>query len=126
MKAKANQLFDEAIEKLNRANEEICRPEEDVVSFMVCKNAQFAIENFLIGFLLQNGIVPGCQATIDELYEQCKGIEKNFEKLDISAIECRSHHHLNGRSCGETEKVSKCLQTADQLEDFLRKNKTIC
>jgi hypothetical protein len=125
MKAKANQLFDKAIEKLIEANEELCRPEEDVVSFMVCKNAQFAIENFLTGFLLHNAVVPNSNATINELYEQCRAIDKNFEKLDISAFECRSHHELNGRSCNETEKVSKCLQTADQLEDFLRENKII-
>ncbi|MDP2059298.1 MAG: hypothetical protein U1C58_00590 [Flavobacteriaceae bacterium] len=126
MKAKANQLFDKAIEKLIEANEELCRPEEDVVSFMVCKNAQFAIENFLIGFLLHNAVVPNSKSTINELYEQCRAIDKNFEKLDISAFECRSHHELNGRSCSETKKVSKCLQTADQLESFLRKNNTIC
>jgi HEPN domain-containing protein len=114
MKAKANQLFDKAIEKLIEANEELCRPEEDVVSFMVCKNAQFAIENFLIGFLLHNAVVPNSKSTINELYEQCR------------AIDCRSHHELNGRSCSETKKVSKCLQTADQLESFLRKNNTIC
>ena len=43
MKTKANNLFDEAIEKLNEASEELFRPEEDVVTYAICKNAQFAI-----------------------------------------------------------------------------------
>ena len=38
MNDQANKLFDEAIEKLKEANEELCRPEEDIVSFVVCKS----------------------------------------------------------------------------------------
>ena len=69
MNDKANKLFDDAIEKLNEANEELFRPEEDIVSFVVCKNSQFAVENFLKGFLLQNGVDPSNFKTIDSLYE---------------------------------------------------------
>lgn len=54
MKTKANKLFDEAIEKLNEASEELFRPKEDVVTYAICKNAQFAIKNYLKGFLLKN------------------------------------------------------------------------
>ncbi len=41
--------------KLNEASNELYRPEEDVVSYLVCKNSQYAIENYLKGFLLKNG-----------------------------------------------------------------------
>ncbi len=50
MKAKDNRFFDHATKKLNEANLELHRPEEDVVSFLVCKNSQYAIENYLKGF----------------------------------------------------------------------------
>ena len=91
MKDKATELFDEAIEKLNEANEELFRPKEDVVSYVVCKNAQYAIENFLKGFLLQNEIDPSEFTTIDSLYEQCVDIDKNFKKVNLSDFKCRSH-----------------------------------
>lgn len=42
-----NNFFDEAQEKLSQANDEFFRPEEDLVTYSVCKNAQFSIENFL-------------------------------------------------------------------------------
>ena len=124
MNDKANKLFDDAIEKLNEANEELFRPEEDIVSFVVCKNSQFAVENFLKGFLLKKGIDPSSYKTIDSLYEQCKLINKNFEKVNLSDFECKSHN-LDSRYCNEVSKVSNCFDIADSLDTFLRKEKII-
>jgi HEPN domain-containing protein len=124
MNDKANKLFDDAIEKLNEANEELFRPEEDIVSFVVCKNSQFAVENFLKGFLLQNGVDPSNFKTIDSLYEKCKSINKNFEKVDLSDFECKSHK-MDSRYCNEVSKVSNCFNIADSLDTFLRKEQII-
>ena len=124
MKAKANKLFEDAVVKLNEAKEELLRPEEDLVSYLVCKNAQYAIENFLKGYLLQNGIDPGSYNTIDSLYEECKTINKNFEKVDLSDFECKSHK-IDSEYCNEASKVSNCLHIANSLETFLRREKII-
>jgi len=124
MNDKANKLFDDAIEKLNEANEELFRPEEDIVSFMVCKNSQFAVENFLKGFLLQNGVDPSNFKTIDSLYEKCKSINKNFEKVNLSDFKCKSHK-MDSRYCNEVSKVSNCFDIADSLDTFLRKEQII-
>jgi len=124
MNDKAHKLFDDAIEKLNEANDELFRPEEDIVSFVVCKNSQFAIENFLKGFLLKNGIDPSNFKTIDSLYEQCKSINKNFEKVNLSDFDCKSHN-LDSRYCNEVSKVSNCFDIADSLDTFLRQEKII-
>jgi len=124
MNDKAKKLFDDAIEKLNEANEELFRPEEDIVSYVVCKNSQFAVENYLKGFLLQNGVDPSNFKTIDSLYEKCKSINKNFEKVDLSDFECRSHK-MDSRYCNEVSKVSNCFNIADSLDTFLRKEQII-
>jgi len=124
MRIKAKQLFDEAVEKLNEANEELFRPEEDIVTYSVCKNAQYAIENYLKGFLLEKGVNPIGYKTIDELFEQCKMINKNFEKIDLSDFECRSHK-LDTRYCSQVSKVSNCFDVADSLDTFLRQEKII-
>ena len=124
MKAKANKLFDDAIEKLNEANQELFKPEEDVVTYAVCKNAQYAIENYLKGFLLTNGIDPDNYKTIEELYEQCKSINNKFEDIDLSDIGCKSHH-LDSKYCNEVSKVSNCFDVADNLDTFLRREKII-
>ena len=50
MKSRSTAFFNEATKNLNVAKDELFKPVEDIVSYSVCKNAQFAIENFLKGF----------------------------------------------------------------------------
>jgi hypothetical protein len=115
----ANFLFSEASGKLSKANEEICRPEEDVVSFMVCKNSQFAVESFLTGYLLQHDVTPDSHATIKSLYEKCLEINPKFSRVNLSDFDCRSHQTEN-RDCTDPNKVNKCLKVANDLEAFLK------
>lgn len=124
MKERAGIFFDYAIKKLNEANEELFRPEEDMVTYTVCKNSQFAIESYLKGYLLQNGIDIANFETIESLYEQCVKINKEFEKIDLSEFECKAHK-LDSRYCNEVSKVSNCFDVADSLDTFLRKEKII-
>ena len=124
MKNQANRLFEEAIEKLNEADAELFRPEEDVVSFLVCKNSQHAIENYLKGFLLQNEVDPSEFKTIDDLYERCKLIDKTFEEIELFDLKCRSHV-IDSKYCNTTSRVSKCFDTAARLDAFFRRTKII-
>jgi HEPN domain-containing protein len=124
MKAKANLLFDDAVEKLNEASQELFKPEEDVVTFAVCKNAQYAIENYLKGFLLINGIDPDNYKTIESLYEQCKAINNNFVTIDLTEFGCKSHE-IDSKYCNEISRVSHCFDVADNLDTLLRQEKII-
>ena len=124
MKNQANRLFEEAIEKLNEADAELFRPEEDVVSFLVCKNSQHAIENYLKGFLLQNEVDPSEFKTIDDLYERCKLIDKTFEEIELFDLKCRSHA-IDSKYSNTTPWVSKCFDTAARLDAFFRRTKII-
>lgn len=120
MENKAVGLFNEAVKKLQEANEELCRPEEDVVSYLVCKNSQYAIENFLKAFLLSKGIDPQDYKSINSLYEQCVAINPKFKNLELTGFTCKSYAP-DSRSCSGTEKVSKCFEIAGSLDAFLRK-----
>jgi len=124
MNNKANILFDDVVEKLNEANEELFKSKEEIATYIVCKNAQYAIENFLKGFLLKNNINPENFKTIDSLFEQCKTINKNFKEIDLSDFECKSHN-LDSRFCKEVSKVSNCFVAADNLDTFFRKENII-
>lgn len=112
-------LFGEAFSKLVTAKEEMNRPEEDVVTFLVCKNAQFAVESFLTGYLLKNNVEPTHHATIKDLHEQCVRINPNFSKVNLTEFDCRSHQ-MQDRSCSAPDKVNKCLHNAEELELFLK------
>lgn len=124
MKRKANKLFKVAMEKLNVANEELFRPKEDVVSYLVCKNSQFAIENYLRGYLYTNGVDAKKFDTIESLYQQCKLINNKFENVDLSDFQCKIYD-TDTRYCNEVSKVSNCFEIADSLDTFLRKEKVI-
>ncbi len=124
MKTRSKAFLDEAEKKLNDAKEEMFKPEEDMVSYSVCKNSQIAIENFLKGYLTQNNIQIKKNETIDTLYNKCITFNKNFKSVDLSATSCR-HHIIDSRYCSEIPKISACLDTADALDTYFRKNNII-
>ena len=124
MDERATKMYDEAVRLLKDAGEELYRPEEDVVSFLVCKNSQFAIQNFLRGYLLQHGFETESEETVKSLYERCKTINKNFEKINLEGFDCQAHD-LKSRYCDGADKVSRCFDIADSLDTFLREEKII-
>ncbi|MEJ2112761.1 MAG: HEPN domain-containing protein [Flavobacteriaceae bacterium] len=124
MEIKAKKLFEEAVDKLNAANKELYRPEEDIVPYSVCKNSQHAIENFLKGYLLKKGIETSNLKTIKSLYDECIKVNKKFEQIDLSDFECKSYNTDNVY-CNEVSKVSSCFDIADSLDTLLRREKII-
>jgi len=124
MKDKANKFFVDAINKLNLASAELNRPEEDVVTYSVCKNSQLAIENYLKGYLLQNSIEASNYKSIDILFDQCVKVNENFKKVNLSDLRCQSHK-IDSTYCNEVSRVINCHSIADKLDAFLREEKII-
>jgi len=124
MKDKARKLFDEAILKLKQANTELCRPEEDVVTSLVCSNAHEAIEKYLLGFLALHAIDPSPEASIDGLYQQCKSLNPHFEEVHLSGFQCNAHKD-ESRFGNKATKFSRCFDIADSLDTFLRRERII-
>ncbi len=126
MKSIANKYYQQGSLKLKEADEEYNRPEEDIVSYGVCKNSQYAIENFLKGYLAENNVDPESFDSINSLYVECKKINPKFEEIDLTEFGCESDT-FNEDHCDEKEmeKVNNCFEAADKLETFLRKEKVI-
>ena len=47
---------------LDAANEELCRPEEDVVPYMVCNNAYKSVGKYLTGYAILTRAAPGSKS----------------------------------------------------------------
>ena len=122
MNPRSEAFFKEAAKKLEMAKEEMFKPAEDFVSYSVCKNAQFAIENYLKGYLTKSGIELNSNETIATLYDKCLEVDKNFKMIEMSAIGCKAHV-IDSRYCSEINTVSACFDTADSIDTYLRKNK---
>ncbi len=121
---RGNKLLVEAAQKLNQANQELYKPKEDIVSFLVCKNSQFAIENYLRGYLLKNDIEASEFKTIESLYKACLKINKAFKKVNLAEFDCKIHR-TELRYCNEVSKVSHCFDVANSLDTLLREQKVI-
>ncbi len=124
MKSRSEAFFNEAEKKLKSAKEELFKPAEDIVSYSVCKNAQFAIENFLKGYLTKNKMEFEPNETIATLYHKCASIDKHFTSIDLNAIGCKNHA-IDSRYCSEINSVSACYDVADSIDTYLRKNKIV-
>ena len=124
MKEKAKRLFDEAIQKLREANDELCRPEEDVVRSLVCSNSHDAIEKFLRGFLALNAVQADETESIERLYERCRALNRHFEAFDLAGFDCNAHKE-ESRFHNQPTELSHCFDIADSLDTFLRREKII-
>jgi len=124
MKSRSDAFLSEAAKKLKIAKEEMFKPSEDIVSYSVCKNSQFAIENFLKGYLTQKEVSLQANETIATLYDKCITIDKNFKTIEMGAIGCKNHT-IDSRYCSEVDSVSACFDTADNIDTYLRKNKIV-
>lgn len=83
---KIQSTFDYAEELYQAAQEEFSRPEEDVVSYRVCKNALGAIHQYLTGFALKNGIEVQAGTPLAALYDTCRIIDNRFYDLQLHAL----------------------------------------
>ncbi len=121
MKEQAEELFLKAEKKLAAASTELFRPEEDVVAYSVCKNVQFAVENYLQGFLLKKGIDPSGHHTVASLYEHCLALDPKFAEVDMTNFRCKIHP-LGSEYCDNHASASGCFEVAEKLSSFLKRN----
>jgi len=124
MDEKSKNHFNTAKENLKDANEELFKPEEDVVSYLVCKNSQQVIENYLKGYLTLRGFETNENETLQSLLDRCKSLDSKFNQVDMETIDCKAHK-IDSRYCQDVSKVSSCFDAADGLDTFLRKLKII-
>lgn len=124
MKDQSKPFFNEAYARLSDANKELFRPEEDIVSYLVCKNAHFAVENYLKGFLIQNSVDISNFTSIDSLYQKCVQLNPKFKKIELKEFSCGVSTH-NSKYCNEVAKVSNCFHVANDLDTFFREEKLL-
>ena len=83
---KTSTMIGQANELLGSAAEELCRPAEDVVPYLVCSHAYKAVKKYLAGFLRQNGIELHNSLPLDQLQKLCRDIDPRFASLDFGPM----------------------------------------
>ncbi len=124
MEEKVSKYFSEAIAKLKEANEALNKPEEDVVSYLVCQKSQHAIENYLQGYLLNNGVDPAKFDSIEGMYHECLKLNKGFEKVDLNNF-TRDYIETDMTYYHDFGVIRHCYELAEGLDNLLRTEKQI-
>jgi hypothetical protein len=109
---------------LDQAQEALFKPQEDIVSFVACKNSQHAILNYLRGFLEKKGFETHDHETIKGLFKRCRSIEPRFNQINIDVIDCRGRE-IDNSYCISTNKLEQCHGVADHLDTLLRHLKIV-
>ena len=78
--------LDKADNLLSRANNELCKPEEDVVPYSICQSAYYAIVNYLGSFLLENGIEFQESDSVSDLIQKCRDVDGKFNDLHLAPL----------------------------------------
>lgn len=120
MDERAKEHFSKGNRELHQADEELYKPEEDIVSLVVCRSTLGSIESYLKGFLTLRGFETRKEESIGELMERCRLLDKKFRSIRIEEIDCRNQKDPD-LHCEEIEKLGACYQVADQLDTLLRK-----
>jgi len=74
----------EAEDHYDAAWEEMARPEEDVVVYMVCKHAYNSVQHSLFGLLHRHGISEYPINSLQALLNECQKVDERFHALDLS------------------------------------------
>lgn len=83
---KAQTTLEQADQLFHTAQEELSRPEEDVVPYMVCRNAFKSVNKYLTGFLLKHGMEIHASMSLELLLDRCREIDPKFERLNLAPL----------------------------------------
>jgi hypothetical protein len=105
---------------LNRAEEELNKPYDDVMTISVCQGTKLAIDNFFKAYLLKHQVKDVEQGDIMSRYEQCLSFKPEFSNFDFKSFECIHDEKCSMSSyCMSIEKVSECVKVAEGFRNIV-------
>ncbi|MBL7472196.1 hypothetical protein [Robertkochia sediminum] len=110
-----NYRFKTADRSLREAKEELNRPAEDVVPFMVCRSVRHSISNNLMGFLMKHGIQVDENAPVKTLLENCSAIDKKFRGLELTPIS----FVMDEEYSATFDKMESCIDLATYVRQLV-------
>jgi hypothetical protein len=118
VKSKIKNSLKKVVTELKTAETEINRPHEDVVTLSVCLTARQSMSSMMRIFMLSNSINHVDGQSIFNLLDQCKTIDKQFESIDLSKMQCKGMNtsECANKYCLSLQNASDCIAIANQLK----------
>lgn len=108
----------EAQEYYDSAQEELYRPEEDLLPYKVCRSSYKSVGNFLAAFLFHNGITVKNEMTLKFLLNSCIEINERFKELDLDPL-YYGNAHQDEVVYADRETMDIYLNRAEQARDLV-------
>lgn len=115
MTINASTLYRDTRNLMRDIDQEVNRPEEDAVPQFIGNSSRKCIENYLIGFLDENGKIPQQPGNLNSLLVQCQTIDPRFLSIDISSTPCLSDIDID-----DLNQVRKCYEVAQQIQQLVQ------
>ena len=130
MKKKPSELYQKAEDELKRAQGELYRPAEDVVSYSACLFSRKALTNYLQALSLlyaeKNSVEMGEMPTIEDWISFSRQYSDDLKDVDFSSLNCKCNEILEDESeqivfCTSVDKVHHCSELAEKVREILVK-----
>ena len=107
--------FEQAYQFLESAQDELYRPAEDAVPYMVFKSVRNSISYYLMGFLLKNEIEFNEKDTEEVLLKKCQSINDKFNNFDLSPMIFTKDYAYGA----EINQMENCIVLAEYTKDLV-------
>ena len=130
MNKKPSELYQKAEDELKRAQGELYRPAEDVVSYSACLFSRKALANYLQALSLlyaeKNSVEMGEMPTIEDWISFSRQYSDDLKDVDFSSLNCKCNEILEDESeqivfCTSVDKVHHCSELAEKVREILVK-----
>lgn len=117
----AKELFRQAVSRLEVAQEELNRPDDDVMTLSVCYQSRTVLADIMGAYLTLKGTDFSKAADLESLRQLSAGSDPRFSDLDLQAMVCHPTKTVNEPCfCMDLNRVRACLDMAEQCRGWVK------
>jgi len=100
---------------------ELKRPEEDVMTVAACMTVRTTMRLMMQQYLDAHAVPHPTTASLHDLLEQCTKSNAKFHSVDIRNVECKgeNHEHCDDLYCMTINNVDNCVSVAHQIKSVI-------
>ena len=110
-----------AEEYLDRAQEGYCKPEEDLVPYMICRCAYKSVASYLSAYLINHDMTLDGSESLESLLKASRELDPQFESLNLDPL-FYGEAHQDEAAVASPRIINEYLKLATQTRDLITTN----
>lgn len=114
--------FQQALTDFKSVENELNRPEEDIVPLSICFGMRQMMKTLMQLYLSSNKIPYNGKENLGGLFTLCKKADKHFSTVNLPILECAWPEQVNcaNNYCLSVEKANECMGVAHKLKGLIQ------